>query len=250
MVILMYHAFGRSTEPASRYVVPAQRFAEQMAMLKWMRYEVLGLETFLERRRTGQPSNGRCAAITIDDGYADNHAIAFSILQRFGFPATIFLVSGRIGRVTDWTREPSLARREMLSWAHVREMQDGGVEFGAHTRTHPRLSQLSEDAARSEIAGSGTDVADATGRPVRSFAYPYGDCNAVTQAIAADAGFWGSCGTQTGKNTPDTPLHNLRRTEIFGTDSRIEFTLKLQSGRRDVLWLGRRGKSEGVRHDA
>jgi hypothetical protein len=42
---------------------------------------------------------GRIAVITLDDGYADNLQSAMPVLQRYGFSATCYVVSGSIGRL-------------------------------------------------------------------------------------------------------------------------------------------------------
>ena len=235
MVVLMYHAIGRPGEPPSRFVVPLWRFRQQMRLIRLLRYRVLSLERYLSDRRDGRSSPAHSLVITFDDGYADNRSVA-PLLRRLRYPATIFLVTDRVGAANDWTDDRTLAGRALLTWNDVRQMRSEGIEFGAHTRTHPHLSALPEEAARREIIGSQMEVAQATGAPVRAFAYPYGDSSAITRAIAADAGYWGSCGTQTGKNTPDTPLHNLRRTEIRGTDSLVAFAVKLWTGKR--AWRG------------
>jgi peptidoglycan/xylan/chitin deacetylase (PgdA/CDA1 family) len=67
-----------------------------------------------------------------------------------------------------------------------------GMTIGAHTLTHPLLSQVAEAAARNEIAGSRDVLEGAISRPVLAFAYPFGNPEAVTQrdvALAEDAGF-------------------------------------------------------------
>jgi peptidoglycan/xylan/chitin deacetylase (PgdA/CDA1 family) len=62
-----------------------------------------------------------------------------------------------------------------MGWEQVRRLAALGVEFGAHTVTHPILSQLStEEEVRAEIHGSIEALASATGEPVRSFAFPNG----------------------------------------------------------------------------
>lgn len=50
------------------------------------------------------------------------------------------------------------AGRTMLTWAEVRELSEAGVTFGAHTRTHVPLDELSKEMAREELMGSQDDI--------------------------------------------------------------------------------------------
>jgi len=62
-----------------------------------------------------------------------------------------------------------------LSWDEVRTMAASGVEFGAHTKTHPILSSLTTpDELRDEIAGSKARIEAELNRPVLHFCYPNG----------------------------------------------------------------------------
>jgi peptidoglycan/xylan/chitin deacetylase (PgdA/CDA1 family) len=83
--------------------------------------------------------------------------------------------------------------RRMMSHAEVASLVAGGlVEIGAHTVTHPVLSQLSLQGQQQEIGQSKLDLEEMTGGPVRSFAYPNGFPADYTQdavAIAKAAGF-------------------------------------------------------------
>ena len=62
-----------------------------------------------------------------------------------------------------------------LSWDEVRSLAASGVEFGAHTKTHPILSALTDpDELREEIAGSKARIESELDRPVLHFCYPNG----------------------------------------------------------------------------
>jgi glycosyltransferase involved in cell wall biosynthesis len=229
-VILMYHAIGDRGESASRYVVPVRRFKLQMAFLKRMGYRVLKLEEFIHYMREHRLPPARSVVITLDDGYSDARTLAWPILQQLGLSATVFVVSGKVGASNDWTASEALRGRRLLSWSEIRELVDGGMQLGAHTRTHPILSGLPVDRVAEEILGARTDLERKLQIQIRTLAYPHGEYNSATVKVAIEAGFLGSCSVHDGWNTAKTPLHALRRIEIQGTDSLVFFALK--------LWLG------------
>jgi len=77
-----------------------------------------------------------------------------------------------------------------LSWDAVRRLAASGVEFGAHTKTHPILSALADPAElQEEIAGSKTRIEAELNRPVLHFCYPNGQLAdigpAAVQAVRA-----------------------------------------------------------------
>ena len=229
-VILMYHALGGTGEFASRYVIPKRRFSLQMAWLKWRRYPVLSLEEFLLHREAYRLAPARSVIITFDDGYADNRTLAYEILRQYGFPATIFLVSGGIEGTNRWDSDGELAGRSLLSYSDIRDMLHGGVRFGAHTRSHVPLTTVTASRVTDEVEGSRADLEHELGLPILAFAYPHGEYNPAIQAIVERAGFLGACSCHTGVNDPMVASHALRRIEVRGTDSLIQFAL--------ALWLG------------
>ncbi len=74
-----------------------------------------------------------------------------------------------------------LAQTVMLDWNQVRLMHEAGIEFGAHTLTHPVLAELCPHALRHEIEGSIQRVKDMIGVEVVPFAYTYGDHVSVSE---------------------------------------------------------------------
>ena len=232
--ILMYHACGKPNESASRYVVPARRFARQMAWLKWRR-NVLSLNEFLCYIRESRLPPPRSVVITFDDGYADVGTIAYPILIRHGFPATVFLVTGAVGSVNRWDCEGNLVGRPLLSWTSVKEMMHGGVSMGSHTRNHVSLTAVSLSQVNDEVQGSRADLERELGISIFAFAYPNGKRSATTDGIVEKAGFLGACSSLVGVNDPATSPYLLRRTEIRGTDSLIRFALALSLGRTRIF---------------
>lgn len=228
--ILMYHAFGDPGEPASRYILPVRRFAQQMALLKWLGYHVLSLRAYLEIRAEHRLPPDKSVILTIDDGYGDTFRLAYPVLRRYQYVAAIFPVTQVIGGKNIWSRSSGLDGRPMLTWDEIRAMREGGMEFGAHTCTHPRLTEISLEAARAEIEDSRAELAGALGVEIAAFCYPYGLYNPQILALAKEAGYLGSLSVDYGKNTLATPLHRLRRIEIAGTDSLLSFALAVRYG--------------------
>ena len=94
--ILLYHRVAREAHDPWRQCVAPEHFAEQMLVLA-ERAQVVPLASLpdaIGRRRSARP----LVALTFDDGYLDNLQTAKPILDRHGLPATVFLVSGYLGR--------------------------------------------------------------------------------------------------------------------------------------------------------
>lgn len=88
---------------------------------------------------------------------------------------------------------PSAASdRKMLNWDEIREMSDNGIEFGAHSHSHPILSRLPLEEAKKDIFLSKKILEEQLGKPVRHFAYPNGraeDFNEDLRNYCREIGF-------------------------------------------------------------
>ena len=88
---------------------------------------------------------------------------------------------------------PHAERRTMMTWAEVREMARGGMDFGAHTVTHPRLPAMPAAEAEREIRDSRAELAARVGMPVSHFSYPNPSdaehTSRAVQRLVARAGF-------------------------------------------------------------
>lgn len=95
LAVLMYHAVPRAPLPVPDWCfVPVESFTAQMRYLR-AHFEVLPLVEAVERLRAGRLTRPT-AVLTFDDGYRDNHDVAFPILRELGLPATIFLNTGLV----------------------------------------------------------------------------------------------------------------------------------------------------------
>ncbi len=97
-------------------------------------------------------------------------------------------------------------------------VSDGLVTIGAHTVSHPMLSGLGETACRREIAQSKRVCEDITGRPVMTFAYPYGDFDIMAREAVKTAGFVLACSTRSGPAAATSDIFALPRVHVPNTD--------------------------------
>jgi glycosyltransferase involved in cell wall biosynthesis len=228
-IVLMYHALGAEGERPSRYVLPARRFRRQLRWLRVRGYRVLGLDEFARMRREGILPPAKSLVLTFDDGYADNAELG-TVFRRGGLRGTVFVVSGLVGEYAEWTQEPALRRRRLLSWEQIRLLSDSGVDVGAHTVSHPRLTELGPDQARREVVESRATLERRLGRPVCHFAYPYGKASAEVRGIVREAGFGTAWGIRPGANYMATSDLDLRRIEVDGTWPLTSFALAVWTG--------------------
>lgn len=137
-----------------------------------------------------------------------------------------------------------LAER-MLTWDQVREMQQGGVSFGSHTLTHPVVSRVPVAAAGKELRESKRIMEERLGRPVKDFAYPFGqpaDCGFAAEAVLHDCGYRSAMTTSRGINLPGADRYRLRRVQIGE-----ERSLALFAARLNQLFLSAGENGSGMK---
>lgn len=101
-----------------------------------------------------------------------------------------------------------------MSWAQIREMDEHGIEFGAHTLTHPRLDQLHPDEIEDEVVGCKSAIEDRLGHGVQFFAYPYGRHSRIDEDLVSRT-YVGACGGGLGYVGPKSDPFALERVDSY-----------------------------------
>ena len=222
--ILLYHHIGevpRYSDGYRLYVSP-ERFEHQMAYLSRAGYQCLSLEDVVRRWQHGVAQPRKSFVLTFDDGFRDVYTVAWPIMRRYGFTATVFFVTERAGSHPDWGTQVQSSGAQLLSWSEARDLVAAGFTFGSHTLTHPRLTSLGGELALRELRQSKVDMEENLQLVVNLFAYPFGASNDCIQHMVADTGYIAACGT----DRAAWGLYNLWRTECFDTDHGLRFAGK------------------------
>lgn len=136
----------------------------------------------------------------------------------------------------------ALCRDLIMSWEELRQLaSDPLVTIGAHTRRHFSLAKLPEAQARAEIADGHARLQRELGRPIRHFAYPFGDETAAGPrefAMTRELGFASAVTTRKGLIAPGhaNSLTALPRVSLNGDYQDPRYVQVLLSGAPFVFW--------------
>jgi peptidoglycan/xylan/chitin deacetylase (PgdA/CDA1 family) len=225
--VLLYHRIGSHlANSAGGLSVSVEQFQLQLEWLSQRKYTAIRPAQW---HSALQGKIQRPVLLTFDDAYADLCDHAFPLLRRYGHHATVFVVSGLLGGVNQWDVKQGFGPCALMNADQIRRWSAEGIEFGAHTRTHPSLIELDGRALDDEVEGSARDLTDLLGQPVRAFAYPFGHVNAaVRHSVMRTFDLAFSC--RPGVNGPRTDPYRLRRSMVQPHDSLADLAQRLCFG--------------------
>jgi len=137
-----------------------------------------------------------------------------------------------------------LTRRELL------ELASAGMTIGAHSLSHPMLSQLPPELAHAEISESRARLESVLEKPVWAFAYPFGDPQSVTPQVLAmteQAGYQAAFLNFGGGLGAALPPYALPRVHVTARMGLAEFEAHVSGFHARLQRLaGRRSQSAGT----
>jgi len=241
--VLMYHHVGPLKPHTYRELtVSPRRFERQMRWLAGRGYVGIRPAEWVEWLRTGKGLPDKPVMVTFDDGYGDLAEYALPVLQRYGFGAVVFVVTGLVGGTNTWDEARGSNTHRLLTAEQIRYWATQGIEFGAHSRTHADLTTLSADELAKEVVGSRNELAEILGAPVTSFAYPYGAYNqAVNTCVQGAYSLTFRADEITaGINYLWTDPYGLQRTMVHPQDGVTDLECRLRWGHNPILEMQNR----------
>jgi len=211
--VLTYHRFAENCD--SSLCMPANIFELQMQYLKDNGYHVIKAEQLLDflEYRCGVPK--KSVFITMDDGYRSVYDIAYPILKKYGFTATLFIPTSFVS-----------TSRMAITWEQLKEMQMNGFTIGSHSVYHSDLSQPKTDETqqeylariKEELYGSKKIIDQKLNQDTYFLAYPFGYYDQRSAQIAREAGYKIAMSVKRGGNPFFANPLTLRRDQILQKD--------------------------------
>lgn len=209
--VLMYHAVGTAVDPRfNRWVTPPDLLAAHLEAIRASGHRVVGVTEYLA---TGEPQD--CVIATFDDGYADFRELALPILAATGSSATVYVVTGCIGRSAEWLPFPDERSRPIMTWSDIKAVRDAGVEVGGHSHRHRELDVLPAAAVERDVRLCRDALLRHDIKPL-SFCYPFGYASDAVCGVVARVGFRTGCVVGRGLANFGQDALRVRRIEVSG----------------------------------
>jgi peptidoglycan/xylan/chitin deacetylase (PgdA/CDA1 family) len=218
-LVLMYHSVDHFDEDPYLITVSPGRFERQLAWLRARGLRGVAMAELLDAHAAGRARG--LVGLTFDDGYADFATRAVPALLRYGFGATVYVVSGRIGTYNAW--DAGGPRKPLMTADQIRTVAGAGMEVASHGRHHISLPGTDDTELREELEESRAALEDIVQAPVTGFAYPYGHATEREVEAVRAAGYDHACDIR-----PAEPSrHALPRTYVGDRDGPLRLRVKL-----------------------
>jgi peptidoglycan/xylan/chitin deacetylase (PgdA/CDA1 family) len=194
-----FHDFGI---PATVFLV--SDFLDRRCWLWWKEIQFALAHSEVKSVTTGLGNGSRSYELNSPDERAEVAGTIVEALKRLPNEERIRQKNAIIEQLGVMLPSEIPASWEPLSWNEVRELTGNGIEFGAHTRTHPILSSIGDPTQlEAEITGSKSRLEEELVRPVLHFSYPNGRTEDVGSSVVdctRKAGFRTAVTTEPGMN--------------------------------------------------
>ncbi|GAB2942603.1 hypothetical protein GCM10027048_04030 [Hymenobacter coalescens] len=164
--ILCYHQIrdwrAKDSKGAKDYIVPEERFKEQIKMLADSGYHTILPDQLYAYLTTGAKLPSKPVMLTFDDTDLDQFTVAKPTLDKYGFKAVYFIMT------------VSLGRPNYMSKAQVKQLSDEGNVIGSHTWDHHNVKKYQGQDWVTQIEKPTKTLEEITGKKINYFAYPFG----------------------------------------------------------------------------
>ena len=213
--VLCYHAiresqYGDSPDQKAYSISPTQ-FEAQIKALADQGYATITPDELRDFWIIGHPLPEKPIMITFDDGRKEHFVIGARILEQYHFKGVFFIMTVTIGK------------KNYMSAPDIKTLCDRGHTIGSHTWDHRKVTSYKNEDWELQLKQPKEFLEKITGKPVTSFAYPYGVWNHATADYLKSHGF-NTAFIVYGKQDATQPLYTIERISITNSGSLQHFT--------------------------
>jgi len=180
VVVFVYHRFGNSKYPSTN--ISLDIFEQHLSYLKNNGFKVMAFGDAVDYINNPEITfTDKVVCITVDDGYKTFYQNSLPLLEKYGFPATVFINSESVGGGT------------YMDWSELKKIHERGIEIGNHSHSHAyflnipgleRTEHFKQDVQRCQ-----SEIKEHLGFAPDIFAYPYGEFDPEMKSVLKSLGF-------------------------------------------------------------
>ncbi len=243
--VLMYHRVSDAViKTRHRTFVTKENFEKHLSFFKRRGLTAITFKDYLAFSTGEKPSSTfpkKPFIITFDDGFLDNFRNMLPLTEKYGFKGVLFLLGDFSADGNFWDVGEDVEVNRLMTKEQKQAFVNQGWEIGAHTMTHPRLTQLNMEQARQEITTSRECIEQELKTEVISFAYPFGNYDDSIKDLVRQAGFDFGIATDKGGYTIEDDRLAVFRVNMFPEESMFSLFKKTSTWyRKYYQW--KRGK--------
>lgn len=212
IIILNYHKIDDTNIALS---VAPQEFERQMAYLKAKGYNTITPDALVDYLEGNGELPVKPLLITFDDGYVDNYTNAYPVLKKYGFQATIFVITDYLNLYPDY-----------ITWDQAKEMSQNGITIASHTMQHKSMTTLRDEELYEELQGSAMAINLHIGQQSQFVAYPTGTYNLHVAEVIKKCGYRAAFTIKYGNVDRASNVYALERVPIFRTNNTFQSFLE------------------------
>ena len=219
--VLVYNKLSENS--SNRSVVNKTSFEEQMRYLKDNGFSVITISQLVNFLDFKEQIPEKSVVISMDKGWKSVYNIAYPILKKYKYPATLFVCTDFIGK------------KEALSWKQIKEMSKNGINIECNSKTYRNMAELKNresfkeylKALANEILISKKLIQQKLSKQCNYIAYPYGKTNNLIIALLRKYGYHAAFTTKCCSNPFFINNYLINRSVIYGNYDIKDFKKKI-----------------------
>jgi peptidoglycan/xylan/chitin deacetylase (PgdA/CDA1 family) len=232
--VLMYHGIVSDEDDIGNPIhISKKNFEEQMTWLYENKYQIITITEMLQffQQREIPP---KCVVLTFDDGYESLLTNATPILEKFKFFATLFLLTGAVGKETYVgfnTQHSTFPDKDgPLSWSQLRTMEYLCWDIQSHSQNHYIHNIIPDDVLEREMRSSKEEIEDNLQKKIAFYCYPCGSYNTKCLQLLKTIGYKAAFSVHPGLAKRNSDIRRLPRIEINRFTDVDCFKRKVETG--------------------